>query len=451
MSRLLAQDERADRDKLLTPPVPTDLPPNRTASQHPHVIARASGKAKPITEVGETSADDTRGFTPRSAIARQTAKPLICEPTAVVRARLRELPLIYIVMLGIALFWRLAVLASDDLTLYQVDVVIILALVGIIALLWSRWTIPLAGLKALELGMIGVMAGRLTFVQYRLMLMYSLRDDRMMAQLTMKNVVLLTSILILTYGLYVPKSWRRAALVAGPLALLPFATLMVLILQYPATMGWLWKGWMMSDTPRIRLFVFDAMILLMLAVGSTFGARTMSRLRRQVALARQVGQYRLRRRLGGGGMGEVYLAEHQLLKRPCALKLIRAGDATDPTALERFEREVRLTATLSHPNTVEIYDYGRADDGTYYYVMEYLPGLSFAELVENYGPLPPPRVVYLLRQVCGALREAHAAGLIHRDIKPSNIIAARRGGSTTWPSCSISGWFGRRRRSMQPI
>ena len=127
-------------------------------------------------------------------------------------------------------------------------------------------------------------------------------------------------------------------------------------------------------------------------------------------------------------MGEVYLAEHQLLKRPCAVKLIRPGDATDPRALERFEREVRLTATLSHPNTVEIYDYGRAEDGTYYYVMEYLPGLSLAELVERHGPLPPGRVVYLLRQVCGALREAHAAGLIHRDIKPSNIFAARRGG-----------------------
>ena len=127
-------------------------------------------------------------------------------------------------------------------------------------------------------------------------------------------------------------------------------------------------------------------------------------------------------------MGEVYLAEHQLLKRPCAVKLIRPDRVTDPTALARFEREVRLTATLSHPNTVEIYDYGRTEDGTYYYVMEYLPGLSLAELVDRHGPLPPGRAVYLLRQVCQALREAHAAGLIHRDIKPSNIFAARRGG-----------------------
>jgi serine/threonine-protein kinase len=345
-----------------------------------------------------------------------------------VRARLRELPMIYILMLGIAIFWRRAVLGNEDLTLYQVDVAIILALVGIIALLWSRWPIPLAWLKALELGMIGMLAIRITFTQYRLMLIYSLRGDKMMAQLTMKNVVLLISILILTYGLYVPKSWRRAALVVGPLAMLPFATLMVLILQYPDAMEWLWEGWQLSETPRIRLFLFDAMILLMLALGSTFGARRLSRLRRQVAEARQLGQYRLRRRLGAGGMGEVYLAEHQLLKRPCAVKLIRPGDAADPHALERFEREVRLTATLSHPNTVEIYDYGRAEDGTYYYVMEYLPGLSLAELVERYGPLPPARAVYLLRQVCGALREAHAAGLIHRDIKPSNIFAARRGG-----------------------
>ena len=337
--------------------------------------------------------------------------------------------MIYILMLGIAIFWRRAVLGSEDLTLYQFDVVIIMALVGIIALLWSRWPIPLAWLKALELGMLGLLACRLTFVQYRLMLVYSLRDDPMMAQLTMKNIVLLTSILILTYGLYVPKSWRRAALVVGPLALLPFATLLVLYLRHPEPMAWLGRGWRRNpDMPRVLLLVFDALILLMLAVGSAFGARMMSRLRREVAEARQLGQYRLRRRIGSGGMGEVYLAEHQLLKRPCAVKLIRPGDAADPRALARFEREVRLTAALSHPNTVDVYDYGRAEDGTYYYVMEYLRGLSLAELVERHGPLPPARVVYLLRQVCGALREAHAAGLIHRDIKPSNIFAARRGG-----------------------
>jgi serine/threonine-protein kinase len=128
-------------------------------------------------------------------------------------------------------------------------------------------------------------------------------------------------------------------------------------------------------------------------------------------------------------MGEVYLAEHVLLKRPCAVKLIRPGFADTPRARERFEREVRLTAALTHPNIVEIYDYGRAEDETYYYVMEYLDGLGLAELVERHGPLPPGRVAFLLRQVCGALCEAHAAGLTHRDIKPPNTFAARRGGT----------------------
>jgi eukaryotic-like serine/threonine-protein kinase len=243
-----------------------------------------------------------------------------------------------------------------------------------------------------------------------------------------KNLVLLTCILILTYGLYVPKTWRRAVFVTGPLALLPFATLFGLYVMHPDTMRWLGEGMTHCESPRLFLFSFDVMTLLLVAAGSAIGASTISRLRRQVAEARQLGQYRLLSRIGGGGMGEVYLAEHQFLKRPCALKLIQPSAALDPIALARFEREVQLTATLSHPNTIEIFDYGRTDDGSYFYVMEFLPGLTLSELVGQYGPLPPGRAVYLLRQVCLALREAHAAGLIHRDIKPSNIFAARRGG-----------------------
>ena len=178
----------------------------------------------------------------------------------------------------------------------------------------------------------------------------------------------------------------------------------------------------------MRLFGVDAVFLLTLAAISAFGAYTISRLRQQVVEARQLGQYRLGRRIGSGGMGDVYLAEHQLLKRPCAVKLIRPGELLKAGTIKRFEREVRINATLSHPNIVEIFDYGRTEDGVYYYVMEYLPGLSLAELVTRHGPLPPERAVYLLRQVCLALHEAHEAGVIHRDIKPSNIFAARRGG-----------------------
>ena len=106
------------------------------------------------------------------------------------------------------------------------------------------------------------------------------------------------------------------------------------------------------------------------------------------------------------------------MKRPCVIKLIRADKAGDPKTLARFQREVRATAKLSHWNSIEIFDYGHTQDGTFYYVMEYLPGMSLAEMVKDFGPLPPGRVIFLLRQVCDALVEAHSLGLIHRDIKP---------------------------------
>src|SRR5262249_45697106 len=153
-------------------------------------------------------------------------------------------------ILAASILWRRAVLGQEAVALSRVDAVVILGLLGLIALLWSRLPIPLSWLKALELGVIGLLAGRIALVQYNLMLEFSLRPDVMMAQLTLKNVVLLIAVLILTYGLYVPKSWRRAAVVVGPLAVLPFATLSVLALQYPEEMKWLWLGWLHSSTPR---------------------------------------------------------------------------------------------------------------------------------------------------------------------------------------------------------
>jgi eukaryotic-like serine/threonine-protein kinase len=225
-----------------------------------------------------------------------------------------------------------------------------------------------------------------------------------------------------TYGIFIPNTWRRAALVVTPMAMASPAATLILHLLHPE---------LLNFTVRVASFEQvseNALMLLIGAGASVYGTHVINTLRTEAFEARQLGQYRLRQRIGTGGMGEVFLAEHQLLKRPCALKLIRPGSASDPRAMARFEREVRTTARLSHPNTVEVYDYGRTEDGTFYYVMEYLPGLSLAELVERHGPLPPERVIYLLRQACQALQEAHAAGLIHRDIKPANIFAAFRGG-----------------------
>jgi tRNA A-37 threonylcarbamoyl transferase component Bud32 len=173
--------------------------------------------------------------------------------------------------------------------------------------------------------------------------------------------------------------------------------------------------------------------ILFLAIGTAlaiYGSFLVNGLRTQLHQARKFGQYQLIRKLGEGGMGEVYLAEHQLLKRPCALKLIKAEAGSDPIALARFEREVQSAARLRHPNTIEIYDYGHTDDGTFYYVMEYLEGLSLSDLVRQAGPLPPGRVIYIFRQVCAGLAEAHALGLVHRDLKPANVFVAVRGGES---------------------
>jgi serine/threonine-protein kinase len=117
-----------------------------------------------------------------------------------------------------------------------------------------------------------------------------------------------------------------------------------------------------------------------------------------------------------------------MIQRPTAVKVMEAQAARSPEALARFEREVQLSATLTHPNTITIYDFGQSEDATFYYVMEYLDGLDLQRLVEKFGPLPPERTAFILRQVCGSLAEAHSRGIIHRDLKPSNIFLTERGG-----------------------
>jgi serine/threonine protein kinase len=169
-----------------------------------------------------------------------------------------------------------------------------------------------------------------------------------------------------------------------------------------------------------------------LCVGiAVLGSRIIYGLNRDVASARELGSYHLREVLGLGGMGQVWRAEHRMLARPAAIKLVRPDDdgrrsgAADHRLQQRFEREAQVTASLQSPHTVALFDFGRAADGTYYYVMELLDGIDLQALVDRYGPVPPGRVCHLLAQVCHSLAEAHDAGLVHRDIKPANILTCR--------------------------
>jgi serine/threonine-protein kinase len=294
---------------------------------------------------------------------------------------------------------------------------------GLAVHLWLRPTASLARLRRLTVIFFGVCTVALAYRQFSFLAFHvpGAADGSEYAGLWLSGanaICLLTwFIAIANYGVLVPDDWRHVLAAVAGMALVSLATVLAAGIVNPVVRG----HW-----PEL---LTAASVLLSLAVATATNASfQITALRRAASEARRLGQYQLKQRLGAGGMGEVYLAEHRLLKRPCAVKLIRPQSAGDAGVLRRFEREVQATALLSHPNTVEIYDYGHAEDGTFYYVMEYLDGLDLDDLVTRHGPLPPARAVHLLRQLCGALQEAHAAGLVHRDIKPGNVLVCRHGG-----------------------
>jgi hypothetical protein len=228
---------------------------------------------------------------------------------------------------------------------------------------------------------------------------------------------------VVLFTIVVPTSPRRAVLAA-----------LASVSSVPVIIGLM----IASGATSFRLgpaeFFFGLVFPYLLVVGMAYvGARVVYQLGTEVKRARELGSYRLEEKLGEGGMGEVWRARHRMLARPAAIKLIRpalAGDVrsgVSEAALRRFEREAQVIARLRSPHTVELFDFGIAADGAFYYVMELLDGLDADSLLRRFGPTPPERAIYLLRQMCHSLSEAESCGLVHRDIKPANIFICRYG------------------------
>jgi len=367
-----------------------------------------------IVQPEADSGEPARVCHPKREIVAGSGPHLTNETQALLRSRLHSAALMLLVGFGIFLIRHLVGVFTGEplfpvLLGFHALVVFVLGVLG--APFWWHLDLSIKRLRLAELVIFGFPAAFFLMLQLRVTL-----DDA--ARSVMPPPLPFWLLLIFTYGMFIPNTWRRAAFVIGAMALAPILLVAGMTLWYPQVA---------AEMTPIRI-AQQALVLVIAAVASAVGTRLINTLRREVFEARQLGQYRLIKPLGAGGMGEVYLAEHCMLKRPCAIKLIHPDQAGDPRVLARFEREVQLTARLSHWNTVEIFDYGRTDDGTFYYVMEYLPGLSLEDVLKRHGPLPAERVVHLLRQTCQALREAHGVGLIHRDIKPANVFVAHRGG-----------------------
>jgi eukaryotic-like serine/threonine-protein kinase len=223
------------------------------------------------------------------------------------------------------------------------------------------------------------------------------------------------SFTVFTRALVVPSSGRRTAITST-------------CTWVPMLAAAIWLGATSEQELPGPAFVLGCIVFGAVAIAlATTGSRIIYGLRQQVSEAMQLGQYTLDRKIGEGGNGAVYRARHALLRRPTAVKLL-LPDKVGAENLDRFEREVQHMSQLTHPNTVAVFDYGRSPDGVLYYAMEYLAGVDLENLVQLHGPQPSSRVIDILVQVCGALQEAHDAGIIHRDIKPANIILCERGG-----------------------
>ncbi|MFL5517332.1 MAG: serine/threonine-protein kinase [Gemmatimonadales bacterium] len=296
-----------------------------------------------------------------------------------------------------------------DAAFYWCDVAVVVVSAGLWLLARSS-RISVTRLRAIGLGYEVVLC---FVVAFRTIGEYY-RDLGMLPNLTWAPAIVILFPLIMPAP---PRLMLPAALAAGSMPLLALVALQSL-----------------AQVPVDGAYMFNTAMGSAIAIGFAWmGSRVVYGLGREVAAARELGSYRLEEKLGEGGMGEVWRARHRMLARGAAIKLIRPAPGVDgrpavsADAVRRFEREAQAIAGLRSPHTVELFDFGVAQDGAFYYVMELLDGLDADRLVRRYGPVPPERAIYLLRQICHSLSEAESRGLVHRDIKPANVFLCHYG------------------------
>jgi serine/threonine-protein kinase len=284
---------------------------------------------------------------------------------------------------------------------------------GFVWLIAGRPTRSLAALGALDAVAVCVGCGCLAFMTIH-------------AENQILQVLLAITVTVMIRAILVPSTPRRTLLLTA-LAFTPTVAVCLVLHRGDGTLPGFTLGFQ-----KLHMSLNTVLWSVLGVTVATVTSHVIYGLRKQIAEATEIGQYTLEAKIGGGGMGEVWRARHRMLIRPAAVKLIKkqalGSLPGDPELLlRRFEREARATAALKSPHTVQLYDFGVAEDGTLYYVMELLDGLNLDTLISQYGPLPAERAVHLLRQVCSSLGDAHANGVVHRDIKPANIVVSRLG------------------------
>ncbi len=230
------------------------------------------------------------------------------------------------------------------------------------------------------------------------------------------------SIVLLVQAAMVPAPWRRA--MAGLLLdAAPYPAVVLAAAGFEARA----RG-VQPSHEALAYFGLDFTFVLATAIMGSIASTVLWSARRQVYEARKLGRYRLKVRVGAGGMGEVWMAWDDSGRRDVALKALVASATDQAGAVARFEREARAAASLTSRHTVRVFDYGASDDGVRYLAMELLYGRNLADIVVREGPMPPSRAVHLIRQACESLREAHSRGIVHRDIKPENLFVTTEQG-----------------------